>query len=725
MAERAQSLFLNFTANENLSRGDLVYLDGPGQIKKALATSLATMPCMGIIEENVVSGDTVSVLVQGLFEEFTHGFLFELDLFISDTTAGALTSAAPAPPNIKQEVAQVLGPNTLLFVASPGFVDENNLDDEKVKITSNDTTTDYLKNKLSAGTGITITELNDGGNEQLSISAAGGTDTASNVNIGGEGVFKQKVGSNFEFKGINVNNNSNIMSLSADTPNNEIVLEVFNKNAKWNADHIQNELVTSATPTIDQIFKYDGTQWNLSELDLSATSLAVVQVRRTTIFSPTTSFTDMSFDVTDIENISACIEHNKTNTERIDIKETGLYLISFGTIVDFPSSGQVRARVFKNGTTKIPGSEIHDDNPSGQDTDVNMTVVASLVAGDYITIQLKNSTSGIDTEVLDTIANVVKLQGSKGAQGDVGAGSNIIIKDEGSNVTNTPHSELDFVGAGVSVTDGGSGKATVSIPNTGTDNDAIHDNVSGEINTITEKTTPVSADLIIIEDSAASNVKKKIQIGNLPGGGGGGITLKDEGIVVSGGPHDTLNFVSGVSQVINLSGGEATIKIGVKHQFFADQLSSPNTSNWAVNDFAPAAADPSNTALIVRLFDDSTEEGTGFMLRVDERATDLILRQVGKAKSTPPDTTKKVDYKLYFREITDQGTVGTWNSFQYNAFTFPASKDYVYTSQQETLATLGLTNDKVYQFEFTRQAGSTDDTLSGDYLLLQLELQFI
>jgi hypothetical protein len=52
----------------------------------------------------------------------------------------------------------------------------------------------------------------------------------------------------------------------------------------------------------------------------------------------------------------------------------------------------------------------------------------------------------------------------------------------------------------------------------GTDADAIHDNVAAEISAITEKTTPVSADLVIIEDSAAANVKKKVQVGNLPTG---------------------------------------------------------------------------------------------------------------------------------------------------------------------------------------------------------------
>lgn len=67
---------------------------------------------------------------------------------------------------------------------------------------------------------------------------------------------------------------------------------------------------------------------------------------------------------------------------------------------------------------------------------------------------------------------------------------------------------------------------------TGTDTDAIHDNVSGEISLITEKVTPVSADLLLIEDSAATNAKKRIQIGNLPGAA---MTYPGAGIAVSTG----------------------------------------------------------------------------------------------------------------------------------------------------------------------------------------------
>jgi len=60
-------------------------------------------------------------------------------------------------------------------------------------------------------------------------------------------------------------------------------------------------------------------------------------------------------------------------------------------------------------------------------------------------------------------------------------------------------------------------KKRVSITNLpgGADADAIHGNVAAEISPITEKVTPVAADLLLIEDSAAANAKKRVQVGNL------------------------------------------------------------------------------------------------------------------------------------------------------------------------------------------------------------------
>jgi len=49
-----------------------------------------------------------------------------------------------------------------------------------------------------------------------------------------------------------------------------------------------------------------------------------------------------------------------------------------------------------------------------------------------------------------------------------------------------------------------------------TDTNAIHDNVSGEIAAVAEKLTPIGGDFLLIEDSAATNAKKRITIDNLP-----------------------------------------------------------------------------------------------------------------------------------------------------------------------------------------------------------------
>jgi len=49
-----------------------------------------------------------------------------------------------------------------------------------------------------------------------------------------------------------------------------------------------------------------------------------------------------------------------------------------------------------------------------------------------------------------------------------------------------------------------------------TDVNAVHVNAANEISGLTSKAVPIGADLLIIEDSAASNVKKKILISSLP-----------------------------------------------------------------------------------------------------------------------------------------------------------------------------------------------------------------
>lgn len=101
--------------------------------------------------------------------------------------------------------------------------------------------------------------------------------------------------------------------------------------------------------------------------------------------------------------------------------------------------------------------------------------------------------------------------------------SGSLIVTEGNVAVRDDVGWQDFDANDFVVTDSGSGKVTIALDPSisGSDEDAIHDNVANEISAIAEKTVPVGGDLLIIEDSAAGYVKKKVQITNLPGGGGG------------------------------------------------------------------------------------------------------------------------------------------------------------------------------------------------------------
>jgi hypothetical protein len=58
------------------------------------------------------------------------------------------------------------------------------------------------------------------------------------------------------------------------------------------------------------------------------------------------------------------------------------------------------------------------------------------------------------------------------------------------------------------------------VSGSGTDSDAIHDNVASEIHSVAEKTTPADNDELLIEDSADSYNKKRVKMSNLPSGDG-------------------------------------------------------------------------------------------------------------------------------------------------------------------------------------------------------------
>jgi hypothetical protein len=120
----SQNLFLNYYAGEDITRGNVLYLDSSLTVKKAKADSTDTYPAMGMALESGSTGDTIAVLASGMFENFSHGFSDGSLLYLSDSTAGNLIESTPDIPNIAQQVGQVVSSDTIIF-GTVGFIDVN------------------------------------------------------------------------------------------------------------------------------------------------------------------------------------------------------------------------------------------------------------------------------------------------------------------------------------------------------------------------------------------------------------------------------------------------------------------------------------------------------------------------------------------------------------------------------------------------------------------------
>jgi hypothetical protein len=202
---------------------------------------------------------------------------------------------------------------------------------------------------------------------------------------------------------------------------------------------------------------------------------AVVQARKTFAHNITGTWTTITFDATDVETNASVIEHDNTNTGRINILEAGLYEVYY-SVDGIATSGtfhDIHTQVLINGVTVMDGSETSGSSYGTNGaiaSSATKSIVYDFSASDYVILQVEFDTGGVSgTTRFDPIFRVKKFDsvGQTGPSGPPGAGSSVVCKDEGVNVVNTPHTELNFVGDGVIVTDGGSGVATITIQPTG------------------------------------------------------------------------------------------------------------------------------------------------------------------------------------------------------------------------------------------------------------------
>jgi hypothetical protein len=158
--------------------------------------------------------------------------------------------------------------------------------------------------------------------------------------------------------------------------------------------------------------------------------------------------------------------------------------------------------------------------------------------------------------------------------------------------------------------------------------------------------------------------------------------------------------------------------------FYSDQLDTPNNANWKVNASPTTTTDPANAALVIRRFDDTAEQGVGFILRVPKNTVNVRLAFIGRA-ITAPATPKQVILKAYNRIIRDGFAVGAWsNGTELLPISIPTNVFFLYSSEIIPIATLGIVAARTIQFEITRNGASANDTLVGDFALLEVIVDF-
>jgi hypothetical protein len=139
--------------------------------------------------------------------------------------------------------------------------------------------------------------------------------------------------------------------------------------------------------------------------------------------------------------------------------------------------------------------------------------------------------------------------------------------------------------------------------------------------------------------------------------------------------------------------------------FYPNSLDSPNTADFAVNALAPVISDPTNTALNVRSFSNTVEQGVAMTVPVPVGATTVTFTIRGRS-ATAPATASTVTHKIYSRVLPNNAAMGAWSAATtFTAMTVPTNAYYQLYTQSYTIGALGLSTGNTYHLELTRAIG--------------------
>jgi len=256
---------------------------------------------------------------------------------------------------------------------------------------------------------------------------------------------------------------------ATDNPHSVTPAQVGNGTAQWNADEIQGRPVDSTDPSVGEYLVWGGSDWSPSGIDVGAEYCDCYDAAGGTSLSGTWADVPVA---TERKKTSA-FTHSGTSPEEVEIATAGTYVVigrvsTEQTAINSRSEAEMQLVLDTgSGYTALPGSlaKMYSRQiTQGAATGMAVAVI-DFAVGHKIKLQARRASGTGTLATLDEGSSLVlfSTQGPQGVKGDTGSGSTLTIQDEGTNVPNTPHSALDFVGDGVEVTDVGSGVAEVNV----------------------------------------------------------------------------------------------------------------------------------------------------------------------------------------------------------------------------------------------------------------------